>query len=241
MIKSISTVGISMVLFVAFTIALTSVTSAASITNVEFSNGDVTVQGTAGQSVSGKVRVVVPANEEAEFVQFDVISDNLAPVCVSVNRLQEGTHWVNIPGDVKFPPNTGTYSLQVTTHGIFGGMAADDCVGDQNGSQSFSNSVRTVGSTSSVGTGSSFIDQLMAQIATLQAQIAELMKPKPSTKPAYCADMTKHAVWQGQSGGAVTAYQMFLISNGFSIPAGPTGFYGSQTAAASAAMAASCR
>ena len=226
--------------------------SAASVTNVEYNNGDVTVQGNAGQSVSGKVRVVVANNEEVEFVQFDVISDNLSPVCVNVNRLQEGTHFVNIPGDVKFPPNTGTYSLSVTSHGIFGGLAADDCVGDQNGSQSFSNSVRTVGSSAPVVGAPSVLEQLQATIASLMAQISCMSAgnvwsggqcgPKPApAKPAYCAQAANHTVWQGQSGGAVSAYQMFLISNGFSIPAGATGYYGVQTQGAAMALAMACK
>lgn len=221
--------------FIAFMVAMTMTASAASITNVEYSNGDVTIQGTAGQSVSGKVRVVVPSNEEVEFMQFDVISDNLAPVCVAVNRLQEGTHFVQIPGDVKFPPNTGTYSLEVKTSGKFGGLAAIDCVNDNTGTQSFSNSVRTVGSSSSSSVGSSLMDQLMAQIAALTAQVTALTKPATPSKPA-CPPV-----------GSTATVQAWLMANGYAAgfhAAGvysPTGYWGSITTAAHAAAMAACK
>jgi hypothetical protein len=242
MVKSVSSIAVFATLFVAFMIAFSTTASAASITNVAYSNNDVTVQGTAGQSVSGQVRVVVPNNEEVEFVEFDVISDALAPVCVAVNRLQEGTHFVNIPGDVKFPPNTGTYSLQVKTSGIFGGMAAIDCVNNVNGTQNFGSSVRTVGSGSTVGTGSNTMDSLMALIASLTAKVEALTKPAPApSKPAFCEQATKHSVSMGMTGPAVTAYQWFLIQSGFSIPAGATGYFGGQTLSATMAMTAACR
>lgn len=234
MTKSISTVGVFAVLFVGFMLALTSISSAASVTNIEFSNGDVTVQGTAGQSVSGKVRIVVPANEEVENVQFDILSDNLSPVCVAVNRLQEGTHFVNI-SDVKFPPNTGTYTLEVKTSGIFGGMAAIDCNNNVTATQTFSNSVRTVGSGSTVGTGSNTMDSLLAMIAALKAQIEELTKPKPADKPA-CPPV-----------GSTTTVQAWLLANGYHAgfhAAGvysPTSHWGPITTSAHAAAMAACK
>lgn len=216
---------------------------AASITNVEFSNGDVTMQGNAGQSVSGKVRVVVPASEEVEYVEFDVISDNLAPVCVNVNRLQEGTHFVQIPGDVKFPPNTGTYTLQVKTAGIFGGLAAIDCTSNINGTASFGGAVRTVGSnTGTVGTGSSLTDL----VASLQAQLAALIANAPWNKPADPAPTQSAKCIQVANKAAAGSYmttssanialQGFLLSEGENIPAlaagAAFGFWGSQTQSA---------
>ena len=227
--------------------------SAASITNVEYSNGDVTIQGNGGQQVSGKVRIEVGPGEVVEKTQFDAISDSLAPVCVAVGGdkgLEEGTHFVNIPGGVKFPPNTGTYDLDVTTHGIFGGLAADDCVGDQNGSQSFSGSIRTVGgSSSSVGSVSSF-DQLLAQVASLTAQVGcwsqgniwdgNMCKPKPApvvTKPAFCSTYAVAAA------GGTLSLQMWLVQNSFMTQAqmntGP-GTYGPRTTAAVGAAMAAC-
>ena len=234
MTKSINIFAVSAVAFLGFTLALTMTASAASITNVEYSNGDVTIQGNAGQSVSGKVRVVVPANQEVEYMEFDVVSDSLAPVCVNVNRLQEGTHFVQIPGDVKFPPNVGMYSLNVSTHGIFGGLSADDCVGDQNGSQSFPN-LRTVAGSTSVGSGNSMIEALQKQIADLLKMIADLQKPKPVEKPA-CPPT-----------GNTAMVQSWLLSNGYAAgfnAAGvfaPTGHWGSITTAAFNAAMAACK
>lgn len=232
-------------------LATAGLASAASITNVEYSNGDVTIQGNAGQSVNGKVRVVVPNNQEVEFVEFDVISDSLAPVCVDTGRLQEGTHWISIPGDVKFPPNTGTYSLNVTTHGIFGGLAADDCEGDQNGSNSFGSSVRTVGGSASSGQVGT-VDSLMSLIASLQAQMGCMVsggvwdgvakacgaKPAPAGK---CAELATKAGGRSQGSqdpagslGVVGMLQSYLMTNGFDIPLlrenkASYGYWGPQT------------
>jgi hypothetical protein len=234
---------------VAASFLFTGFAAAANISNVEYSNGDVTIQGQAGESVSGKVRIVVGNNEEVEFVQFDVVSDNLAPHCVDTGRLQEGTHFVDLEG-VKYPPNTGTYSLNVTAHGIYGGLAADDCVGDQNDSTSFSNSVRTVGGASSSSVGSGSVSSLMALIAELTKQVgcyasgqdwdsvAKQCKAKPApAKPVFCAALPVVSL-KGTSGQY--AIQTTLISNGFSIPAGATGYWGTQTDAAYYAAKAQC-
>lgn len=235
-------------------LATAGLASAASITNVEYSNGDVTIQGNAGQSVNGKVRVVVPNNQEVEFVEFDVISDSLAPVCVDTGRLQEGTHWISIPGDVKFPPNTGTYSLNVTTHGIFGGLAADDCEGDQNGSNSFGSSVRTVGGSTGTSVSGDTFSSLQAMIQSLMAQVACLTtggawdgvakacgaKPAPA-KPAYCATRVAYV------GNNAWAAQAWLLANGFNAPFNsvgvyqPTGFWGNASMTASATADAACK
>lgn len=238
----------------AIALALPFAASAASITNVEYSNGDVTVQGTAGQSVNGKVRVVVSAGEEVERVQFDVISDSLAPVCIDANRLQEGTHFVQIPGDVKFPPNTGTYSLEVKTAGIFGGLAAIDCVSNVNGTASFGSSVRTVGTGSTSGSSYGSVDSLMAMIAGLQAQIGCMLsggeyntttkvcgaKPAPA-KPAFCATRVAY------NGMNAWAAQAWLLANGFEGPfhavgvSTPTGNWKSASMAASAQADLACK
>jgi hypothetical protein len=242
MTKSINvSLGGIAVLAVLFMFA--SFASAASVTNVEYSNGDVTVQGKAGESVSGKVRIVVPANEEVEFVQFDVISDNLAPVCVEVGRLQEGTHFVNIAGDVKFPPNTGTYDLQVKTSGIFGGLAAIDCNNNVTATQNFNNSVRTVGSSSSTSVGGgSLIEQLQKQIADLLKMIADLQKPTVPLKPAGC---TAVVAYNGFNASAAQA-SLFGVDAGRAVfnSAGvyaPTGYFGPVSSNAAAAVSVACK
>lgn len=209
-------------------------TSAATITNVEFSNGDVTVQGSAGQSVTGKVRIEVGVNEEVERVQFDVLGDNLAPVCIDSGRLQEGENFVQIPGEIKFPPNTGTYTLQVKSAGIFGGFAATNCLNNVNGTNSFNNAVRTVGGNSgSVGGGT--IAELQAQIAELLKLIAELQNPTTPVKPAYCAT---RIVYNGVNASAAQAW---LLANGFAGPFHAIGVYAPTGNWKSASMAASAQ
>ena len=74
------------------------------------------------------------------------------------------------------------------------------------------------------------MDELNAQIAALMAQIAAMSGGSTSTGAAFTADMTI-----GASGSEVTRLQNWLISKGYSIPAGATGYFGAQTAAAVAA------
>lgn len=70
--------------------------------------------------------------------------------------------------------------------------------------------------------------ELEAQVAALLAQIKALQGgSSTSTGAAFTMDMTL-----GASGAEVTRLQNWLISKGYSIPAGATGYFGSQTAAA---------
>jgi peptidoglycan hydrolase-like protein with peptidoglycan-binding domain len=74
--------------------------------------------------------------------------------------------------------------------------------------------------------------QLQAQIAALQAQIAALQAQMGGTT-VYTRNLTI-----GSRGADVSALQVWLISKGYSIPAGPTGYFGTQTRAAVAAFQA---
>lgn len=76
-------------------------------------------------------------------------------------------------------------------------------------------------------------DEIAAQIATLQAQLAALTGGSSSAGVTFTMDLTI-----GSTGAEVTALQNFLISNGQSIPAGATGYFGTQTQAALAAWQA---
>lgn len=69
------------------------------------------------------------------------------------------------------------------------------------------------------------IDSLLAQIASLQAQMGQ--GGSSSSCTSVPAPLTV-----GSQGANVTALQNFLISQGQSIPAGATGYFGSQTQAA---------
>lgn len=232
--------------------AFASTASAASFTNVEFQNGDVTVQGTGGQTVTAKVRVVVGVGEVVEKIQSDVLGDSLAPVCVEVGGekgLEEGTHFVDL--QVKLPPNTGTYTLAVQGSGIFGAFKTVDCTSNVVGSASFSSALKVVGSgsgSSDSSVGSSVYQTLIDAIALLKAQIAAIQNPPAPTTNAKCtalsAKMAGTMVGQTQAwdGSPNSKLQGFLLAEGMSIPAltkgAAFGFYGPQTAGALSAYKA---
>jgi|CXWL01.1.fsa_nt_gi peptidoglycan hydrolase-like protein with peptidoglycan-binding domain len=73
--------------------------------------------------------------------------------------------------------------------------------------------------------------EIAAQIAALQAELAALGGSSSST--TFGVDLTI-----GSTGSDVTALQNWLISKGYSIPAGATGYFGAQTQAALAAYQA---
>lgn len=77
------------------------------------------------------------------------------------------------------------------------------------------------------------VDDLQAQINALLAQIASLQGGSASASATFTMDMTL-----GSSGAEVTALQNWLISKGYSIPAGATGYFGAQTQSALAAYQA---
>jgi hypothetical protein len=76
-------------------------------------------------------------------------------------------------------------------------------------------------------------DEIAAQIAALQAQLAALGGGNAAAGATFTMDLTI-----GSSGAEVTALQNWLISKGHSIPAGATGYFGAQTQAALAAFQA---
>jgi peptidoglycan hydrolase-like protein with peptidoglycan-binding domain len=78
-------------------------------------------------------------------------------------------------------------------------------------------------------------EELQAQIATLMAQIAALSGGTTATAPAAGAYTFTRSLTIGSTGADVTALQNYLISKGFTIAAGATGYFGAQTASAVAA------
>ncbi len=76
-------------------------------------------------------------------------------------------------------------------------------------------------------------DELQAQINALLAQIAAMQGGSMSASATFTMDLTL-----GSSGAEVTALQQWLISKGYSIPAGATGYFGAQTQSALAAWQA---
>ena len=78
------------------------------------------------------------------------------------------------------------------------------------------------------------ISALEAQIASLQAQLsAATGGTSMSASVTFTRDLTI-----GSTGSDVTALQTWLIAKGYSIPAGATGYFGSETRAALAAYQA---
>jgi len=241
MLKNVISVTTASAIVLALSFALVTVVSAASITNVEFSNGDVTVQGTAGQNIGGKVRVVVGPSEVVEKMEFDILGDNLAPVCVDVGGdkgLEEGTHFVQNPGDLKFPPNTGTYTLAVKGSGIYGAFKTVDCTTNVVGSASFSGAVKTVGvnsnNNSSVGSESLY-QQLLTMIGLLKAQVDGLVNPVVPVASDKCNTLSTKLVgtMDNTYNNANVKLQGYLLSEGLQIPAleagSAFGYKGSQT------------
>lgn len=222
--------------------------AAASFTNVQFDNGDVTISGAGASTVNATFRVTVPANQVVEWVETDVAGDNLAPVCTQVGGdkgLEEGTHDVSL--SVKLPPNTGTYTLNVKGAGIFGGFRSVDCNDSVVGSASFGGALRTVsGGTTS---GGSTTSDLQAMIASLTAQVSCMVSGGtwngtacvPKTVPPVatkCAALATKLVGtiMGARNSANVVLQGYLLSEGMDIPAlaagASFGFYGPQTNAA---------
>jgi peptidoglycan hydrolase-like protein with peptidoglycan-binding domain len=78
---------------------------------------------------------------------------------------------------------------------------------------------------------------LQAQIASLQAQLAASQGGSMSDSMMMATTFTTDLTI-GSTGSQVTALQNWLISKGYSIPAGATGYFGAQTKAAVAAWQA---
>lgn len=220
---------------------------AASFTNIEFQNGDVTIQGTGGTVVTAKVRLVIPANQVVEKVQTDVLGDNLGPVCVDVGGdkgLEEGTHYVNL--DFKLPPNTGTYSAQVQGSGIYGAFKTVDCTSDVVApAMSFTNALKVVSNSSNSSSSSSSNDsapawlsallaQIQANMAALIAALKPVVPPTPAPGTGGAGNPICSQLLSAQAGGT-SALQGFLMAHGQASPFhaigvySPTGFYGSAT------------
>ena len=215
---------------------------AAAFPNVQFDNGDVTISGKGGSTVNATFHVIVPANQVVEWIETDVVSDNLAPVCHEMNDalgLQEGTHDITLP--VKLPPNTGTYTLTVKGAGTYGGIRSISCTDNVVGSSSFSGAIRVTAGSGSIGapTEDSSFTAILALLKDIIGKLSEKVVPVPTPTPNPLCSMYHTAKTGSQYGVKTDAnarFQGFLLSQGASIPAlsagASFGFYGSQTLAA---------
>lgn len=233
---------------VGLSMLLTGVASAATFSNVQFQNGDVNITGQGRQTVQATFRLNVNANEAVECIETDVIGDSLAPVFTLVGGdmgLQQSLVPHDVQASVMLPPNTGTYTLEVKGHGIWGG-ANDGCAGPVVASASFSNALHVVdngGSSTGGSTGSSggmwgFNSFAELVLALKSALGLGSTTPVPTpTHPAYCAQLTAAA-------GDTYTIQTILVANGFmtqsQMNTGP-GTYGPRTTAAHAAAKVACQ
>ncbi len=219
--------------------------SAASITNAQFSNGDVTIDAQGGSTVNGTFTLTVGSNEVCEVLRTWDDSQPFTDTVVGDSQLgyQEGVY-TNVPFSVKVPINTGTASAYAQCAGIYGGIhsvsGADNVVAGPTNLGTIrviANSTNSTGSTSSTS-----MDQLTALIASLTAQVQALLHPTtppaPVVSPA-CTNLAQALVGtsQGVNNDANASLQGFLLSplgGRQSIPllkAGAAfGFYGTQTA-----------
>ncbi len=82
------------------------------------------------------------------------------------------------------------------------------------------------------------VEELQAQIAALMAQISALQTTTAGVSSTTGCVSIPAPLTIGSEGADVTALQNFLISAGMTIPAGATGYFGSQTQAALASWQA---
>ena len=222
--------------------------SAATLSNVTFANGDVTVSGTGGTTVNATFKLTVGAGETVEYIRTTAGSQPFKDTSVGGSLgLQEGTYDVTV--QVQLPPNTGYYNLDVQSAGIFGAVRAINGADGSNGGNSFGNALRVVATgNTGTSTGDSFKDQFCDAFPTFPGCGSAPTTPAPA---AVCTELslklagTSYGVYNDAN---VSLQGFLLASNPNSIPAlkagstVPMGFYGPQTAAALAAfkVAKSC-
>jgi len=239
-------------------LAVASSASAASISNIRLDNNQTQKTVAPGESVNVTFRVTVPAGEVVELGEIDVLGDSLAPALPTQLGgelgLQEGQHDVSMT--VTAPQNTGYYTISFKTAGIYGGQRAIVMTDGVVSSASFGSAIRVVdpsstsGSTSGSSNAPSWFSPFQASLDALMKLVAELTKKvneAPTGSPAPAESQlckTFKGLYASAPYGSSNAHglQSFLIQNGFSIPAGVTGYHGSQTSNAASAfrMANNC-
>ena len=205
------------------------IASAATWTNAEF-GGNTEVYGNPSANKDVTLRIIVPAGEAVEYVETDIVSDGLAPVCHKVggnSGLEEGTHSVKLP--IKLPPLPGFYDLEVDGVGIFGAIRAVDCedTSATHSTDSFSSVIRVIPTSANAdlsGEGETgIVASLLAQIDALLKKIAaleeKLTNPPAPTKPAFCATRVSY------NGSNAWAAQAWLLASGFHAPFNAIGVY----------------
>ena len=236
--------------------------AATDVKNLTF-NGSPNVTGGRGESVTSRLSVELTGDSDVESVSYDYLGDDLDRECVDTDdQIQSG--WRTFDLDLNLPQDTGTWDVIVKTFGVDGAGANQDCQDGSTDSMTFFDRVTVTSGGSNNGNGGtggnggsnqpSYIDELLALIADLRKQLADLMKPAPTPvptpTPVQCEiQVLISGLYQGATdsttGGRVTAAQRFLINHGYSIPAiqyqgASFGFWGSQSQAAATVALAAC-
>lgn len=217
--------------------------SAASISSVQFQNGDSTISCVGGSTVQATLKLTVGTGEVVEWVRTQVGSQPFVDTSVGGTLgIQEGTS--DVSASVMCPPNTGTYNLSVRGAGIYGGIHSVDGADNVVLSSNFGSAIRTVADASNTTSGGSTAGGTMP--SWLAALIAALhpATPAPTTgNAAKCAMIAPYldAGAYTYSSHGVQLQSVLLLDNPDSIPALhagatiPMGYRGSQTNAALAA------
>ncbi len=217
--------------------------SAATISNPIFSNGDTTIDATGNSTVSGTFTLQVGSGEVCEILRTQ--SDPSQPFTDTSVGGSLGYQWgtvTNVPFTVKVPPNTSTVYPTVQCAGIWGGSRSVD--GNDSvvagpvglGTIRVTTNGSSGGSTGGTIGGSSQLDQLIALLTAM------LTKPTTPAKPAGCDGVVAYngmnAYAAQQSLFNVSAGAAVFNANGVYAP---TGYFGSISAKASAAVAVACK
>ena len=234
--------------------------AATDVKNLTF-NGTPNVTGGRGEFVTARLSVELTGDSDVESVSYDYTGDDLDRECVDVeDQIQSG--WRTFDVDLNLPQDTGTWDMLVKTFGVDGAGANQDCQDGSTDSQPFFDQVTVTSGGSNGGNGGtggnggsntpSYIDELLALIADLRKQLADMMKPAPTPvpTPVVCQAQTlASGLYIGatdvSTGGKVTIAQMYLVNHGFVIPAiqysgAAYGYWGAQSAAALSQALASC-
>ncbi len=211
--------------------------SAATISNPLFSNGQTSVDATGGSSVSGTFTLTVGPGEVVEWLRSQADTQPFTDTSVGGTLgYQEGVY-TNVPFTVKVPPNTGTYNVNESGAGTYGGNRSI------NGGDNVVFGPQSVGQVRVVASGSSSSDTTVGSQDWINSIIAAIMAklnpptPVPTTSAACTAYAQANAGAQmGVTNSANVRLQGFLLSQGASIPAlaagASFGYFGSQTASA---------
>ncbi len=265
--KNIKFLGVVTALAFALPMAASASTN---IQNLTF-DGAANVTGNTSDSVPARLSVNLTGDSDIESVGYDYTGDGLDRVCVNVkDQLQTGYRVFDLKdlnGNDGFtlPANTGNWDVVVTTFGIDGAGANQDCQGSPTDSMPFNDRITVIdggdvnptdGSGGNNGTGGSSEELTLLQKLIAQASCvlggnvwngssctphATTTPPVPTTS-SVCGQLAQALVGTQDNvyNSANIALQGFLLFQKQSIPAlaagASFGYKGPQTNAALASF-----